>query len=56
LSKIIVEIRYPEITKKISTPINPPFNKSGKAWKTTTASTAIALRPSISGRYLGWDE
>ena len=28
--KIIPEIRKPEITKKISTPINPPGKNSGK--------------------------
>ena len=46
-------MRYPEITKKISTPINPPEIHSGKAWNATTEITAIARRPSISGRYLG---
>ena len=27
----IEEIKKPEITKKISTPVNPPFRLSGKA-------------------------
>ena len=30
-SKIIVEIRQPEMTKKISTPINPPLIQFGNA-------------------------
>ena len=44
------------MTKKISTPINPPL-KGWKskivipAWKRITETTAIALKPSISGRY-----
>jgi hypothetical protein len=53
---MIVEIRKPEITKKISTPINPLFIQAGKAWKATTNSTAIALNPSMSGRYCRCDK
>ncbi len=33
-------MRNPEITKKMSTPINPPKIQSGKAWKPTTERTA----------------
>ena len=49
----MVDIKKPEITKNISTPINPPTSSVGKAWKQTTQRTAIALKPSMSGRYLG---
>ena len=42
----------PEITKKTSTPTKPPLMKLNFAWKNNTSSTAMALRPSISGRYL----
>jgi hypothetical protein len=31
LVNIIVEMRYPEITKKMSTPMNPPGNIFGNA-------------------------
>ena len=41
-------IKKPLITKKISTPIKPPLNKSGKAWKAITDKTAKARSPSIS--------
>src|SRR4051812_4900 len=47
-------IRKPEITKKTSTPTNPPGAATGKAWKFTTSNTATARRPSTSGRY--WEE
>jgi len=40
------------MTKKISTPINPPVMNSGKAWKMMTVVMAIVLSPSISGRYV----
>ena len=36
-------------TKKISTPRYPPGSRSLLKWFIITASTAIALRPSISG-------
>lgn len=50
---MMVEIRNPDITKKTSTPTKPDLKMlSGKAWKRTTEMTAIARRPSISGRYL----
>ena len=54
--KIIDVIRYPDITKKMSTPINPPLNVSKSkiviwAWYKITEITAIALKPSISGLY-----
>lgn len=49
----MLEIRKPEMTKKISTPINPPGIRDGKAWKPTTESTATAQRPSISERNFG---
>src|ERR1041384_903297 len=52
-SKRMVEMRKPEMTKKISTPTKPPANTPGNAWKPTTASTATARRPSMSARYLG---
>ncbi|BBH52774.1 hypothetical protein JCM31447_12170 [Fluviispira sanaruensis] len=48
---IIVEIKKPEMTKNISTPMNPPGFNTGKKWNKTTDSTAIARNPSISGRY-----
>ena len=38
------------MTKKISTPTNPPGTNDGKAWKAMTLKTAIARIPSISGR------
>ena len=52
--KIREVIKYPDITKKISTPRNPPENnlKSSKEickWYKITAITEIALNPSISG-------
>lgn len=51
----IVDIRNPDMTKNISTPINPDGSAVGNAWKIKTDSTAIALRPSMSGRYFIWD-
>ena len=51
--KMIVEMRNPEMTKKMSTPAKPDLKMlSGKAWKRTTERTAMARSPSISGRYL----
>jgi hypothetical protein len=44
-------MRYPLMTKKISTPTKPPLNVSKPAWKKTTGTTATALNPSISLRY-----
>jgi hypothetical protein len=44
----MVEIKNPDMTKKISTPTNPPGIKDGKAWKPTTVRIAMALSPSIS--------
>ena len=40
------------MTKKTSTPTNPPLKTGtfGNAWKTKTANTANARRPSMSGR------
>ena len=49
---MIWEMRYPEMTKKTSTPMNPPVMNSGKAWKMMTVVMAMVLNPSISGRYL----
>lgn len=43
-------IRKPEMTKKTSTPINPPGASGKPAWKRMTKMTAIARRPSTSGR------
>lgn len=51
---MIDEIKYPEITKKISTPIKPPGKISGKPWNRTTEIIAIARSPSISGLYFVW--
>ena len=45
---IIPDIRYPEMTKNMSTPIKPPGMKWGQAWKITTIPTAIVLKPSMS--------
>jgi hypothetical protein len=45
------DIKYPEITKNTSTPINPPVNNYGYAWNMTTIVIAIVLSPSISGQY-----
>ena len=51
--KMMVEMRKPEMTKNMSTPTKPDLKMlSGKAWKRTTEMTAMARRPSISGRYL----
>lgn len=41
-------IRYPEMTKNISTPMKPPGRNYGHAWNINTAMIATALRPSIS--------
>jgi len=38
------------MTKNTSTPTNPERSQPGKAWNPTTDATAIARRPSISGR------
>ena len=35
-SKIIFEIKNPDITKKISTPIKPPLKNPGNVWNNTT--------------------
>ena len=43
-------IRKPEITKKTSTPTNPPEKVSNPEWATMTSSTASARRPWMSGR------
>src|SRR5262249_11882322 len=45
-----IPIRKPEITKKMSTPQNPPDSAAGMTWLTTTARTATARRPSMSLR------
>jgi hypothetical protein len=47
---MMLDIKYPEITKNISTPINPPIINYGHVWNITTIPTAIVLRPSMSGR------
>ncbi len=47
----MVPIKYPDITKNISTPTNPPGISVGNAWKITTEITASARRPSISLLY-----
>lgn len=48
---MIFVIKYPEITKNMSTPINPPGKNYGHAWKIKTIPTAIALSPSMSLLY-----
>ena len=56
--KMMVDIRNPEMTKNTSTPTKPDLKMlSGKAWKSTTEMTAMARKPSISGRYfrLRWE-
>ena len=51
--KMMLEMRKPEMTKKTSTPTKPDLKMlSGKAWKRTTEMTAMARKPSMSGRYL----
>src|SRR5690606_30473399 len=45
-------IRYPERTKKTSTPMNPPASHGTPAWAAITSRIATARRPSRSGRYL----
>ena len=47
--------RNPEMTKKTSTPTNPPENPGTPAWKKITANTAIALSPSMSALYFNGD-
>jgi hypothetical protein len=37
------------MTKKTSTPRNPPGSQPGSAWKMMTATTAKARSPSIPG-------
>src|SRR5688572_18829913 len=41
------------MTKNTSTPTKPPRHALGYAWNATTARTATARRPSMSGRYAG---
>jgi len=53
LENIILEIKNPEITKNMSTPMNPPGSFPGKAWNATTEIIATARKPSISGDILG---
>lgn len=48
---IIPVIKYPDITKKTSTPTKPPLNTDIFRWYAKTSSTAMALSPSISARY-----
>lgn len=48
---MILEIKYPEITKKTSTPTKPPTKIFGHAWNIITMPIAIVLSPSISARY-----
>ncbi|WP_235436623.1 hypothetical protein [Arthrobacter sp. RIT-PI-e] len=42
-------MRYPEITKNTSTPMNPPLGHPSR-WSSTTTVTANARRPWMSGR------
>jgi len=48
---IILDIKKPEITKNISTAMNPPGIKFGKKWKPNKGSIPKDRRPSISDRY-----
>jgi hypothetical protein len=48
-ARTIDAIRNPEITKNISTPMNPPDSQLSFMWKVNTESIAMALSPSISG-------
>jgi hypothetical protein len=47
--QIIWVIKKPEITKKISTPINPLGSHFGFKWNKKTIMTAKALMPSKKG-------
>lgn len=47
---MIEVIRYPEITKKTSTPMKPPLNPGMFAWNKTTGAIASARKPSMSER------
>ena len=44
-------MRNPEITKKTSTPMNPPANPGTSAWASKTSTTATARMPWMSQRY-----
>src|SRR5689334_15019894 len=46
-------MRNPEMTKKTSTPTKPPGTPGTAAWNSTTARTATARSPSMSGRNPG---
>jgi hypothetical protein len=48
---MIEVIRKPGITKKTSTPTNPPGKKRAPAWYRTTGTIAKQRSPSISGLY-----
>jgi hypothetical protein len=43
------------MTKKMSTPMNPPGIHAGNACNASADNTATARRPSMSGRYPGCD-
>lgn len=45
------EIKYPEMTKKISTPKKPPGKMPGNAWNSKTGKTAMARMPVMSDRH-----
>ena len=55
LAAILNQLNYlgQPLTKKTSTPINPPLRNlhSGNAWKAKTKKTAKALNPSMSERH-----
>jgi len=46
-------IKKPEITKKTSTPTKPPEKPGTPKWYNTTAATAQARKPLMSGLKLG---
>ena len=48
-------IRYPEMTKKMSTPTNPPAHQGMPQWQPTTSKTAMPRRPAISERKVSPD-
>ena len=43
-------MRYPDTTKKTSTPTKPPGSRPGVRWLTITIRTASARMPWMSGR------
>ncbi|CAN5887271.1 hypothetical protein BH11GEM1_BH11GEM1_33180 [soil metagenome] len=46
-------MKKPEMTKKTSTPTNPPADQDTPAWKSTTRKIMTPRRPSMSERKRG---